>query len=206
MIQKLLLHTCCAPCSVSCVKNLRSEGIEPDLFWYNPNIHPYTEYQSRRECLREFADNEKLKLVQIDEYGLRLFINEVFPLVKSDYPEYFSAKSPLKIESRCRHCYKIRLEKTASFASQEGYTAFTTTLLISPYQDHDAIKRIGEETAVKYGVEFFYKDFRPFFREGQDRARAIGMYMQKYCGCILSEEERYNRKLQHGRGDTKDAK
>ena len=184
---KLLLHSCCAPCSVSCIKSLRDEGIEPDLFWYNPNIHPYTEYKSRRSCLSEFANNENLKLTLIDEYGLRSFLKEVYPVIAENFPA--------QNEKRCQKCYKIRLEKTASSASREGYSAFTTTLLTSPYQDHDAIKRTGEEAAVKYGVDFLYRDFRPRFREGQAQARAKNMYMQKYCGCIFSEEEKYNKKL-----------
>ena len=178
VIYKLLLNCCCAPCSVSCVRSLRDEGIEPQLFWYNPNIHLYTEYKSRRDCLTGFANNENLKLTLIDEYGLRLFLNAVFP----------------EIENRCLKCYSLRLEKAASFAAQEGYSALSTSLLISPYQDHDAIKHAGEEIAVKYGVEFLYRDFRPLFREGQAKARSAGMYMQKYCGCIFSEEERYQHR------------
>ena len=175
---KLLLHCCCAPCSLSCVNALRGEGIEPELFWYNPNIHPCAEYSLRRDCLEKFAANEKLKLTLLDEYGLRLFLGTVFP----------------EIEGRCEKCYSLRLEKAASFAAQEGYSSFTTSLLISPYQDHEAIRRIGEEAAAKYGVDFLYRDFRPFFREGQSAARARGLYMQKYCGCIFSEEERYVKK------------
>ncbi|WP_461249056.1 epoxyqueuosine reductase QueH, partial [Treponema sp. R6D11] len=89
----------------------------------------------------------------------------------------------------------MRLEKTASFAKQEGFSAFSTTLLVSPHQDHEEIKRSGEEMAEKYGVEFFYSDFRPHFREGQAQARAAGFYMQKYCGCVFSEEERYLDKI-----------
>jgi tRNA A37 threonylcarbamoyladenosine dehydratase/predicted adenine nucleotide alpha hydrolase (AANH) superfamily ATPase len=175
---KLLLHCCCAPCSVSCLPALRSEGIEPDLFWYNPNIHPYSEYSSRRGSLTEFADNENLKLKIIDEYGLRTFLDAVLP----------------ENSERCQKCYSLRLEKAACAAAQDGYDAFTTSLLVSPYQDHDAIKRTGCEAAAKYGVEFFYRDFRPFFREGQTQARAAGFYMQKYCGCIFSEEERFLQK------------
>ncbi|MDR1837722.1 MAG: epoxyqueuosine reductase QueH [Treponema sp.] len=172
---KLLLHCCCAPCSISCVSSLRGENIEPELLWYNPNIHPYTEYSSRRGSLSQFAANEKLKVTMFDEYGLRSFLSGVFPY----------------IEARCEKCYRMRLGKTASFAAQEGFEAFTTTLLISPYQDHNTIKRIGEETKEKYGINFLYRDFRPLFREGKAQARASGFYMQKYCGCIFSEEERY---------------
>ena len=172
---KLLFHSCCAPCTVQCTASLRAEGIQPHLFWYNPNIHPFTEYRSRLSCLTEFAANENLKLTVAGEYGLRFFLGAVFP----------------EIELRCEKCYSLRLEKTASFAAREGFSAFSTSLLISPYQDHDALKRIGEEEAVKYGVDFLYRDFRPLFREGRSAARAMGFYMQKYCGCIFSEEERY---------------
>ena len=174
---KLLLHCCCAPCSVSVINSLQDEKIESDLFWYNPNIHPYTEYSSRRDCLINFAAYENLKLITIDDYGLRSFLSEVYP----------------DIDNRCEKCYLLRLEKTASFAAQEGYNVFTTTLLTSPYQNHEAIKRIGEAAAVKYGIEFLYRDFRPLFREGQSLARAKGFYMQKYCGCIFSEEDRFSK-------------
>jgi len=182
---KLLLHTCCAPCSIACVKSLREEKIEPHLFWYNPNIHPYTEYITRRDCLNEFAGNEHLLLtVYNKEYSLLSFLGQVFP----------------KTKKRCYNCLLMRLEKTAFFAASAGFTAFTTTLLISPHQDHDEIKSIGEALAKKYSIDFLYRDFRPLFREGQDSARSKGYYMQKYCGCIFSEEERFfktsNGKLQ----------
>jgi hypothetical protein len=175
-----LLHSCCAPCSVSCVKSLQTEGLEPHLFWYNPNIHPFTEYQSRRDCLSEFAFNKKLELTLVDEYGLRLFLNEVYPEIK------------VSSSFGCCKCYRIRLEKTAEFATANGFSSFSTTLLISPYQDHEMIKQIGEEISVKHGVEFLYRDFRPLFREGQNEARSKKIYMQKYCGCIFSEENRYS--------------
>jgi len=175
-MKKLLLHTCCAPCGIACIKSLREENIEPHLFWYNPNIHPYLEYKARRDCLKEFAGSEKLALTVFNkEYDLCSFLEKTFPVT----------------EKRCKTCYSIRLEKTASFAAQEGFSSFTTTLLISPYQDHGAIKQIGEALAKKYSIEFLYRDFRPIFREGQILSRANGFYMQKYCGCIFSEEERY---------------
>jgi len=82
--------------------------------------------------------------------------------------------------------------------NKTGYEAFTTTLLVSPYQNHELLKQVGEEMAEKYGVEFLYRDFRPGFREGQNEARQLGLYMQKYCGCVFSEEERYlqrNKKI-----------
>jgi len=190
MNMKLLLHCCCAPCSISCIDVLRRENIEPELFWYNPNIHPVSEYELRRDCLKSLTEKEKLELISAkEEYNIDNFLAAVCN----------------KTENRCESCYKLRLEKTAAFAAQEGFQAFTTTLLISPYQDHDLIKRIGEECAAKYGVEFLYRDFRPFFRDGQNAARTAGMYMQKYCGCIFSEEERFKKNFTQRRSGAEDA-
>lgn len=176
---RLLLHICCAPCSVMCIETLREEGIEPTGFWYNPNIHPVTEYKARKNTLTDYAARISMKLIVENEYGLRKFIDHIHP----DY------------ESRCGYCYLCRLEETARFAAENGYDSFSTTLLISPYQNHELLCRTGEAMAKKYGIEFLYRDFRPYFKEGQEKARAMGMYMQKYCGCVFSEEDRYlNRK------------
>ncbi|HOJ12221.1 MAG TPA: epoxyqueuosine reductase QueH, partial [Clostridiales bacterium] len=89
-------------------------------------------------------------------------------------------------EERCAMCYTIRLDKAASFAKEHGFDAFTTTLLISPYQKHDLIKELGEKLADKYKIQFYYRDFRPGFRKGQQQAKELGLYRQKYCGCIIS--------------------
>jgi predicted adenine nucleotide alpha hydrolase (AANH) superfamily ATPase len=177
MPMTLLLHACCAPCSVRCVEILREEAIHPDMFWYNPNIHPLTEYRARRDALTQFAGEEGLELIQDDDYGLRSFIAGL----SGDF------------ENRCDYCYRTRLERTAACAAERGYDCFSTTLLVSPYQRHDEIRRIGFEEAEKHGVQFYYRDFRPGFREGQRKARERGIYMQKYCGCIFSEEERYTK-------------
>ena len=175
----LLLHICCAPCSVACVKTLREEGTEPVGFWYNPNIHPFTEYRSRRNCLREYAQGIGLELIEKDEYGLRPFVRAVAG----------------DIEGRCGYCYACRLEETARYAADHGFAAFSTTLLVSPYQDHGAITAAAQRMADRYGVAFLYRDFRPGFRQGQAKARELGLYMQKYCGCVFSEEERYAKQI-----------
>ncbi len=178
---KLLMHTCCAPCSVYCIDKLREEKIEPTVYWYNPNIHPYKEYEARRDCLIEYTKSINVKAIFEEEYGLRTFCK----------------KTINNLENRCtNYCYVIRLEQTAKYAKENGYDSFTTTLLVSPYQKHDEIKRIGEEIAKKYGLKFVYRDFREGFRKGQSKAREIGLYMQKYCGCIFSEEERYSKKIE----------
>lgn len=171
---KLLLHTCCAPCSIYCIKTLREEGIEPTLYWYNPNIHPYAEYKARRDCLKEYADSINAKLVLDDVYGLDEFCRNV-----SD-----------KIDQRCeRYCYPKRLRQAFEYAKENGYDAISTTLLYSIYQKHDFITELMFALAEEYGIEFVYRDFREGWREGQDAARNLGLYMQKYCGCVFSEEE-----------------
>ena len=113
---KTLLHICCAPCANQPIEVLRRDGLEVAGFWYNPNIHPFTEYRSRRNCLRDYAKVIELPLIEQDHYALRPFVRE---------------------------------------------------------------------------VAFLYRAFRPLFREGQEKARELGFYMQKYCGCVFSEEERY---------------
>jgi predicted adenine nucleotide alpha hydrolase (AANH) superfamily ATPase len=182
---KLLLHTCCGPCSAGCLRALEEEGIRPALLWYNPNIHPWTEYRSRRDCLEGLAREKNLELLKVDEYGLRSFVRAAVGL------ESGAGGADDARGGRCKYCYRRRLEKTAERARQGAYDCFSSTLLISPYQDHGAVREAGEAAAARYGLRFFYRDFRPFFREGQKYARENGFYLQKYCGCIFSEEERY---------------
>jgi len=177
MRMKMLLHTCCAPCSIQCVEVLRNQGIEPVAFWFNPNIHPLLEYRSRKLTLIDYAKSIGMELILQDEYGLRQFVKGACA----------------DLDSRCEFCYHMRMDAVASCASQNGFDCFSTTLLISPYQNHELIRSVAETAAIKHGVEFIYRDFRPHFRTGQQRARELGLYMQKYCGCIFSEEERYSK-------------
>ncbi|MBR3332057.1 epoxyqueuosine reductase QueH [Candidatus Saccharibacteria bacterium] len=180
-MKKVLMHTCCAPCSVYCIDSLRAEKIEPTVFWYNPNIHPYTEYKARRDCLKEYAKKVGVEAIFKEEYGLDEFCKNV----ASD------------IENRCiNYCYIKRLSEAAKYAKEHGFEAFTTTLLVSPYQKHEAIKAVCEGLAEALGVDFLYRDFRVGFREGQAKAREAGLYMQKYCGCVFSEEDRYRKQIE----------
>ena len=179
-MKKILMHTCCAPCSVYCIDSLRSEGLEPTLFWYNPNSHPYIEYKTRRDCLKDYAASVDVELIIEEDYGLDKFCQAVAD----------------DITSRCvNYCYPKRLGEAVRYALEHGYEAFTTTLLVSPYQKHDEIKKVCEKLAAESGLEFIYRDFRVGFREGQAKARELGLYMQKYCGCIFSEEDRYRKQI-----------
>ena len=174
---KVLMHACCAPCSVYCVDTLRKEGIEPTIFWYNPNIHPYKEYEARRNCLIEYTKLVNINCIIKDEYGLDEFCKNVAN----------------NIDARCTsYCYPVRLKETFEYAKENGYDTVTTTLLYSIYQKHDYIKRLMEKLSKEYGISFLYRDFRYGFWEGHEKAKELGLYMQKYCGCIFSEESRYN--------------
>ena len=175
---KVILHTCCAPCSIHFVDALRSEDLEPVSYWFNPNIHPYTEYRNRKTTLEDYAKSIQLPQIVDNTYGLREFCKNVIN----------------DLSGRCFYCYDVRLDQTAKYAAEHGFASFTTTLLVSPFQNHQAIINAAEKAAEKYHVPFLYRDFRPGFQDGQSKARELELYMQKYCGCIFSEEERYRRK------------
>ena len=177
---KTLLHICCAPCANQCIESLRGEGMDVTGFWYNPNIHPFTEYRERRNCLQEYAKIIQLPLILQDEYALRPFVREVAE----------------DLNDRCGKCYRMRFMATAKCAKEQGFDNFTSSLFISPYQDHEKMRLMAEEAADTFGVEFLYRDFRPLFKAGQEKARELGFYMQKYCGCVFSEEERYRKPTQ----------
>lgn len=182
-MERVLLHCCCAPCSLSCIAPLRAEGLEPVAFWYNPNIHPWKEYEARRDCLIRYATAIGMEIRVQEDYGLREFVKAAAG----------------DIGSRCARCYGRRLDETARYAAEAGFAAFTSTLLASTYQNHEAIAQAARQAAQRYGAAFLYRDFRPYFRDGNQRARELGFYMQKYCGCIFSEEERYQKKIQRDR-------
>ena len=173
----ILMHMCCSNCAVYPVQTLQRRGISITGFWFNPNIHPYLEYKSRIDALRKLQDLWKLDVEYEDDYGLKEFLRNVV------YNE----------ESRCEYCYTIRLERTAARAGELKADAFTTSLLVSPYQKIDMIREIGLAMQEKYSVEFYFEDFREGFREGRRSAGDLGLYRQKYCGCIYSEMERFGK-------------
>ena len=156
---KTLLHNCCAPCANQWIDVLRTDGFEVTGYWYNPNIHPFTEYRARRNCLREYAKTIELPVIEQNDYGLRPFVREV----------------AADIAGRCVKCYEMRLYAAAKTAKAEGFDSFTSSLFISPYQKHELMREVAERAAAEYGVTFLYRDFRPYFRAGQARARELGI-------------------------------
>ncbi len=174
----LLLHTCCAPCLTYSAKAFREEYSEITALWYNPNVHPFKEYERRYKALERYENKTGMDIIYRDEYLLESFL-----------------KDAMRSNHRCRFCYEIRLDKTAEIAEDLGFEHFSTTLTISPYQDHESIKEVGKRIGEKREVEFIYKDMRDGFSEHHKLANEMGLYKQGYCGCIFSEKERYQKEL-----------
>lgn len=172
---KLLLHTCCAPCSIYPVKILRQKNIDVMGFFYRHNIHPYQECLKREETLKEYAESIDLKVIYQKDYQLEKFLQSV----------------AFREKDRCRYCYHARLKAAALVAKKGKFEAFSTTLLYSKFQNHDLIKKTGEAIAKEYHLKFFYHDFREGWRVGIDESKQQQMYRQQYCGCIYSEKDRY---------------
>lgn len=185
---RLLLHICCGPCSIVPVGELRREGFRVTGYFYNPNVHPYREWEKRAQTLQQYAAEIELDLLVDTRYELKKYLEVALP--------YADDRA-----RRCPACYQLRLDETARRAAAEGWEAFTTTLLVSPYQDHAAVAAAGREAAQRWGVSFVYRDFRPGYREGVRTSRERGMYRQPYCGCLFSEEERYRRQASSSGGE-----
>jgi predicted adenine nucleotide alpha hydrolase (AANH) superfamily ATPase len=168
---------CCSNCAIYPVQTLQRRGIDIKGFWFNPNIHPYLEYKSRLDALRKLQGLWGLDIDYDDTYGLTEFLRHV---VNNE-------------EARCEYCYTVRLDRTAAKAKELKADAFTTSLLVSPYQNLDMIRARGLDLQSKYSVEFYFEDFREGFREGRRMAGDLDLYRQKYCGCIYSEMERFQR-------------
>ena len=175
-MKSILLHLCCGPCACYPLKHLRQAGYDVTAYFYNPNIHPYKEFRKRLETAQEFAEKSDLTLHMDDDYALEEFLRRAI------------IDAPL---GRCRMCYDMRMEQTARFAAENGFKAFTSTLFVSPYQDHAVMQSAAEAAAEKYGVAFVHIDFRQGWKEGVEICRTLELYRQPYCGCIYSEKERY---------------
>lgn len=176
---KVLLHACCGPCTIYPFTLLQQEGLDVTAFFYNPNIHPFQEFKRRLNSLKQYASSANLPLITENAYGLRDFVREI----------------AFHEEERCQICYRLRLQKTAAFAKDHGYDAFSTTLLYSKYQRHQVLIKMCQDLASTFSIAFLYRDFREGWQFGVDKSIELSMYRQPYCGCIYSEQERYDKSL-----------
>lgn len=175
---RILVHLCCGPCFPHILRRLRGEGCDVAALFYNPNVHPWTEFRARADSARELCEGEGVEFIFRDDYDVFDFVRRA--LEKMD-----------RGEDRCEYCYRLRLEGAAREAKKRGFDAFTSTLLGSPYQKHELVRSIGGEMGEKHGVPFHYADFRDGWKESRKATFEKGLYRQKYCGCIFSEQERW---------------
>jgi epoxyqueuosine reductase len=180
---KLLLHVCCGPCALYPLTVLRGSGIDISGYFYNPNIHPFREYKRRIEALKIVSHQFDFTVSYENSYGLVDFLRKVV----------------FHEEDRCNICYHLRLSQTAAFAKENGFDAFSTTLLYSRYQNHKALIDQCSHLADTFGIPFFYRDFREGWQAGIDEAKSLNLYRQQYCGCIYSEQESFDKKLRKKR-------
>ena len=173
--RRLLLHICCGPCSTFTVSHFQSVGAEVTGYWYNPNIHPFSEHERRRESLLDYTAEIGLNMLWEPGYDLQEFLRRI------NGRELFG--------QRCLACYRMRLEKAVQTAARHDFDAFSTTLLISPYQSLEALEEIGKELGAEYGVMFYFENLRRGFAQHHQLAGEHGLYRQVYCGCIYSEWE-----------------
>lgn len=173
MPKKILLHSCCAPCTTYVYKWLKDNGYEVTSYFSNPNIHPLDEFDKRLETMRQYAD----------QVGLELILPDNYDQTAASYSQQVGA---LFGDERCYSCYKLRLDEVARFAAKNKFDAFCTTLLISPYQKHELIKQAGLVFEKEIDIPFFYEDFRVGFEISRQMAKDMGLYRQKYCGCDWS--------------------
>ena len=179
----ILLHICCGPCAVYPITVMHDEGLKVRGYFNNPNIHPFREFRRRLQSAKTVADNLHLTVDYHSAYGLQEYLRQVV----------------FHEQQRCGICYEMRLAVTARQAKALGAEAFSTTLLYSRYQKHELIRAKGELIASRYAIPFYYRDFRGGWQEGIDMAIDMKLYRQPYCGCIFSEQERYDKKLRKRR-------
>lgn len=177
-MDKLFLHVCCGPCAAWPLEYFETQrpGLELELWFYNPNIHPRSEFLRRRDSLAFLAAHHHLRVDFSSPYQPKEFLAELAQVPEA--PE------------RCRRCYYLRFKAAAEAAASRGHRAFGTTLAFSKRQRHDLIIEEGNRAAAEQGLDFFYEDWRPGWQRGHEIAKSLGLYRQNYCGCIYSELER----------------
>ncbi len=174
--KNILVHTCCAPCCTYVFQYLTDNNFNPHGFFYNPNIHPVDEYQTRLEELISFAEIKKYPLI-LKEDPVDTWFEQVRGLENCQ-----------EGGKRCEICYNIRLEETAKYASKSDFDIFTTVLTVSPHKNTEMINNLGTKLTEKYNIEFLEADFKKNngFKKSIELSRKYNMYRQSYCGCIYS--------------------
>lgn len=182
-VPRLLLHSCCAPCSSYVIEYL-SEFFNITIFYYNPNISPESEYRKR-------VEEQKRLIAEIPTRHPVSFLEGNY-----DYQKFLEMSKGLENVpeggERCFRCYRLRLTETARIAKEGDYDFFTTTLSISPLKKADKLNEIGEELAKDFGIPYLISDFKKKngYKRSIELSHEYGLYRQDYCGCSFSKAER----------------
>lgn len=174
-MERVVLHACCGPCLIEPLDALRAGGFELFVVYANPNIHPFSEYERRRDALFEHARANGVDVVEVP-YDPVLWLEATAGVWREP-------------AERCRACWRLRLTLAAEVAAECGAGALATTLTVSPYQDATALDAIAREVAEAYGMAYVGRDFRDRYQTAVRRSKDLGMYRQRYCGCLLSEAQ-----------------
>lgn len=186
-VPRILLHSCCAPCSTHVIDTL-SPYFDITVLYYNPNIEPYEEYEKRKQeevrFISEYQAKNKLDILDVQHE------NELFREMArglEDVPEG---------GARCIKCYYLRMEKTAKLAREHRYDYFATTLTVSPLKNSQKLNDIGRILSEQYGIQYLYSDFKKKegYKHSIEMAREYDLYRQDYCGCVFSKEQREKEK------------
>lgn len=183
VVPSLLLHSCCAPCSSYCLEYL-SQYFKITVLYYNPNLFPAGEYE------RRVSEQKKLVSALPTKYPVTLVE------MKGEPEEFYSAVKGLEHiregGERCFACFRLRLERAARYAKENGFDFFTTTLTISPLKNAQKLNEIGEAVGEKFGVRHLPSDFKKKngYKRSVELSKVYGLYRQDYCGCVFSKRER----------------
>ena len=186
--KRILLHSCCAPCS-SYVITFLSKYFDITILYYNPNISPVDEYNKRKQeqikLIKTINTKHKLDFLDCD------YDNNLFNLATSGYENYPEGGS------RCHICFNLRLEKTAQLAEYYNYDYFCSTLTVSPHKNSKVINEIGENISQKYNIKWLYSDFKKNegFKQSIELSKKYDLYRQDYCGCIYSKQARKKQEI-----------
>ncbi|MCL2024470.1 MAG: epoxyqueuosine reductase QueH [Coriobacteriia bacterium] len=180
-MDSLALHTCCAPCLIEPLRLLREDFDAITAVYYNPNIEPHDEYERRHDALVTYA-----RLVEVPYVELP-YENAAWTATLA---EAGVSTARLETPERCEHCYRMRFERVAKWATVHGFTHFATTLTVSPYQQRRVIEQVAREICARYDLVYAGRDFSEHFDDAQRRARDLGLYRQSYCGCASGKQSR----------------
>ena len=174
---RLLIHSCCAPCS-SYVLEYLSEYFDITILYYNPNIYPEEEFNKR------LFEQQRL----VNEMGISAKVIDIGYQSEKFYEAVKGLEELPEGDRRCEKCFILRLEETAKMAKEGGFDYFTTTLSISPLKDEQLLNKIGRELSDKYGVKYLYSDFKKKngYKRSIELSAQYNLYRQDYCGCVFS--------------------